>query len=162
MTNPQKEFLRLHVILSQDYLSISKQLDVPQSILSEWYEELRQERETIANIKNTWSRKKLVLSFEKFYNWHVSLDRRCTYCGISETEIAELLNSGKLDTKRIQTRGRKLEFDRKNPKLSYEELDNVVLSCYWCNNAKTDTFTFEEFKEIGKSFAAVWKQRLEK
>ena len=28
--------------------------------------------------------------------------------------------------------------------------DNCVLACYWCNNAKTDAFTADEFKPIGK------------
>lgn len=36
------------------------------------------------------------------------------------------------------------------------------MSCYWCNNAKTDEFTFEEFEEIGKSFGLVWNKRLKK
>ena len=28
--------------------------------------------------------------------------------------------------------------------------DNCVLACHWCNNAKTDAFTADEFKPIGK------------
>jgi 5-methylcytosine-specific restriction endonuclease McrA len=62
-------------------------------------------------------------------------------------------------TKRIDTRGKKLEFDRKISDASYDDLNNIVLACYWCNNAKTDTFTHEEFKEVGKVFANIWKNR---
>jgi len=34
------------------------------------------------------------------------------------------------------------------------------MSCYWCNNAKTDEFTAEEFAVIGKAIAMVWHDRL--
>jgi 5-methylcytosine-specific restriction endonuclease McrA len=56
--------------------------------------------------------------------------------------------------------GRKLELDRKDPDLTYENLNNLVLACYWCNNAKTDTFTNEEFMKVGEAFKAIWQKRL--
>jgi hypothetical protein len=31
----------------------------------------------------------------------------------------------------------------------YSILENLCLACYWCNNAKTNYFSFEEFKLIG-------------
>lgn len=34
------------------------------------------------------------------------------------------------------------------------------MACYWCNNAKTDEFTAEEFKEIGKEIRKIWDVRL--
>ena len=40
------------------------------------------------------------------------------------------------------------------------KLDNVVLACYWCNNAKTDEFSPNEFKEIARGINEVWKRRL--
>jgi hypothetical protein len=43
----------------------------------------------------------------------------------------------------------------------YDDLDNLVFACYWCNNAKTDTFTFEEFKQVGEVFRNIWQKRLE-
>jgi 5-methylcytosine-specific restriction endonuclease McrA len=46
------------------------------------------------------------------------------------------------------------------PDLLYDETNNIVLACYWCNNAKTDTFTYEEFLRVGKVFAEIWKERL--
>ena len=80
---------------------------------------------------------------------------------ITEQEIKELLNSGRLVTKRIATKGRKLELDRKNPNLFYDDFENIVFACYWCNNAKTDTFTDEEFKKVGQVFKEIWRTRLE-
>ena len=73
-----------------------------------------------------------------------------------------MLDSGRLTTKRIATRGRKLELDRKQPELEYKDFDNIVFACYWCNNTKTDIFTEEEFKKVGEVFNEIWKDRLEK
>ncbi len=36
------------------------------------------------------------------------------------------------------------------------------MSCYWCNNAKTDEFDAEEFKVIGLVIGTTFKVRLEK
>jgi 5-methylcytosine-specific restriction endonuclease McrA len=159
MTELQKEFLRLHVILQLKYPEISERLKVKRSELTEWYEKLRPEREEIAKIRNVWSRKKITSDFEPFYNWYIGQEKKCAYCGITEAEINALIANGNLKTKRINTRGRTLEFDRKEPDLPYNQLDNIVLCCYWCNNAKTDTFTYDEFKKVGKVFSAIWKNR---
>jgi len=56
-------------------------------------------------------------------------------------------------------RGWNLEIDRKNSNFEYTP-ENCVMACYWCNNAKTDEFTYEEFKIIGQGISSVWKQRL--
>ncbi len=101
MTELQKEFLRLHVILQKDYKTISKETGIAETILSQWYEDFKPERETIAKIRNTWSRKKFTPEFEDFYNWYFTLERRCTYCGITENEIEKLLAENKLTTKRV-------------------------------------------------------------
>jgi len=53
-----------------------------------------------------------------------------------------------------------LEIDRKVATDSYSNLANLTYSCYWCNNAKTDTFSEEEFKIIGQAIGQVWQQRL--
>jgi len=120
------------------------------------------ERLKIAESRNLWTRKKIKMPFGDFYKWYLSHERKCFYCDITEQEIKELLDSGRLTTKRIATRGRKLELDRKQPDLEYDNFDNIVFACYWCNNAKTDTFTEEEFKKIGQVFKEIWKIRLGK
>jgi len=113
-----------------------------------------------ARLKSLWRRKKMTVPFSDFQKWYISVDKKCCYCGITEDKIKSLLDSERLKTKRILTRGRKLELDRKNPELAYDNLDNIVLSCYWCNNAKTDTFTHNEFLTVGKVFASIWEQRI--
>jgi hypothetical protein len=46
--------------------------------------------------------------------------------------------------------------------LPYTDIENLTLACYWCNNGKTDTFTFDEAIEIGKSIQSIWEKRLNK
>lgn len=162
MTNQQKEFLYLCLVEQLDYKAISVKLDIPRYTLSIWYDELKEERMKIAAIRNLWTRKKLTIPFDNFYHWYLLQEKRCIYCGITEQEIKQLLDSGKLKTKRIATRGKKLELDRKEPDSTYDDLNNLVFACYWCNNAKTDTFTSEEFIEVGKVFKNIWTKRLEK
>ncbi|MBN2683298.1 MAG: hypothetical protein JXR58_12380 [Bacteroidales bacterium] len=97
--------------------------------------------------------------FMNFYGENESKKRKCKYCGISEKDIEKLLAAGKLNTKRLATRGKFMEIDRKKPNDEYT-LDNMVLSCYWCNNAKSDEFTYKEFKKIGDEIQKVFKNRL--
>lgn len=160
MTDQQKEFLHLCVVEQQSVKAIAETLGVPKPLLTEWYDALKEERLKIAAVRTLWGRKKIETPFPEFYAWYSSNERKCFYCGITEREIKELIDGGRLATKRLATRGRKLELDRKQADLVYSELENIVLSCYWCNNAKTDTFTAEEFLQVGQAFRSIWENRL--
>lgn len=83
----------------------------------------------------------------------------CSYCGITIKAIEELGKKGKLNNKRSDTRGYSLEIDRKLPNLEYSS-ENCCMSCYWCNNAKTDEFSPKEFKPIAKGINEMWNIRL--
>jgi len=85
--------------------------------------------------------------------------RACEYCGITEAQIESLINTGRITTKRLYSRGRTLEIDRRVPDGPYSA-ENIILSCYWCNNAKTDEFSVEEFKYISKAIGDIWAKRL--
>ena len=85
-------------------------------------------------------------------------ERRCDYCGITENKIDELISKSKIYTKRLYSRGRSLEIDKKEPNKDYTP-ENIVLSCYWCNNAKTDEYTYDEFKRIGVLNRLIWENR---
>ncbi len=91
-----------------------------------------------------------VLSWKKFLE--LTLNDNCYYCGISIKEINDL----KLYTKRA--RGYIMEIDQLDANGFYTD-GNCVACCYWCNNAKTDEFSDEEFKKIGNAIAEVWKKR---
>ena len=137
----------------------AKILNVDKTKLSKWNTDLREIWLPITKIKAKWSSKKIGGNFWEFYYWYKTTDRKCHYCGITENEIAQLINKG-LKNKRGMTRGRSLEIDRKIADKEYADISNLTYSCYWCNNAKTDTFTEEEFKEIGKVISKIWEKRL--
>jgi len=97
--------------------------------------------------------------FEAFINKEKN---QCHYCGIKESDIEELNKISKIKTKRFLTRGRSMEIDRINPFGDYSE-SNILLSCYWCNNAKTDEFSYFEFKKfIAPKIQEVWEIRLQR
>lgn len=160
MTDQQKEFLHLCIVEQVSYKNIAQQLNLPNATLTIWYEELKQERLVISAIRSLWLRKSISLPFIDFYNWYLTQERKCFYCDITEAEIELLISTQRLTTKRLATRGRKLELDRKESEIEYDNFNNIVFACYWCNNAKTDTFTEEEFKTVGKAFKNIWQKRL--
>jgi len=100
-----------------------------------------------------------IFKFENFEN--LIKNKICSYCSISEEQIALLGEKGQLHNKRSDTRGYTLEIDRIYPNLEYTE-ENCTMSCYWCNNAKTDEFLPEDFKEIAKGINIAWNLRFEK
>ena len=81
----------------------------------------------------------------------------CHYCQITLEEIETLGENKKLYKKSL--RGWTLEIDRLNSNFEYSP-ENCVMSCYWCNNAKTDEFTENEFLQIGKEIRKIWQTRL--
>ena len=81
----------------------------------------------------------------------------CAYCGIENKQIDALRNKKKITSK--SGRGFHLEVDRMSPNLEYS-YDNCCMSCYWCNNAKTDEFLPNEFKEIARGINKAWNNRM--
>lgn len=131
------------------------------AIIEKW----RKDKENLNDIKKLWDLYKEYFEkqlskdkFRKFYKKDTE-DRICVYCKIKESEIHNLINRKEIKTKRIYSRGKSFEIDRENPNGKYV-IGNIVLSCYWCNNAKSDEFTFDEFMLIGESIGRVWKSRL--
>jgi len=96
--------------------------------------------------------------FKAFYN-EDDFDRECMFCEIKKSEIELLIKSGLIQTKRLINRGKTMEVDQLVPYKGYVS-GNIVTCCYWCNNAKSDEFTFGEFKEIGKEIRKIWEARL--
>lgn len=94
----------------------------------------------------------------KDFDQMLEQEQECKYCHISKEQINDLIKKRKLYKKHI-TRGWSLEIDRKEPNLEYTK-DNCVWCCYWCNNAKTDEFSYDEFKIIGNEIKKIWHDRL--
>ena len=109
---------------------------------------LQLEKDYILSFENIFP----ATSFEKLLS-----EKNCHYCKISKDEIEELGKKNLLYKKTL--RGWNLEIDRLNSNLEYFP-ENCVMSCYWCNNAKTDEFTESEFLKIGSVINAIWNDRL--
>ena len=97
-------------------------------------------------------------SFEIFHDWYNLLEKKCFYCGISEEQFRFIVMNGILKSKRFPengefkrgSRGYYLELDKKDSSLKYS-IDNCVLSCYFCNNDKSDVFNSEEYLNFSKN-----------
>jgi hypothetical protein len=96
------------------------------------------------------------VTFQEFLEWYNEdvFNEGCKYCQITNSRSLELFqmqrNGIRLDATRGGKRGKRLELDRVNPNLPYDNLDNLVWCCYWCNNAKSNFFTFNEFEPIAR------------
>lgn len=161
LSKKHKTFIELAVVQQVSYKEISETMKIPSPTLSQWWAELKEIREQVSTIRKVWKKKCESLSFWDFYQWFSETPRGCHYCGITETDVAQLINKKKIDTKRITTRGKSLEIERLSPNEKYDNTLNLVYCCYWCNNAKTDEFTAQEFAPIGKEIAKIWQARIQ-
>lgn len=107
-------------------------------------------------IEKTWER-------EDFIQWYLKQkkgdDYVCNYCGSKEKNL-NILNKI-ITNKRSYTRGNTLEVDRFKDDKGYTE-ENCCLACYWCNNAKTDTFSKEDMQIIGKAIGEVLEDKIKR
>jgi 5-methylcytosine-specific restriction endonuclease McrA len=83
---------------------------------------------------------------------------KCHYCGIEEKDFPTVW--GKTFYGGIK-RGRILEIDHIDNSLG-DDVANCVLACALCNMAKSDKFTYEEFKKVGDVIKEIWQQRKSK
>jgi len=82
------------------------------------------------------------LIVEDFVQWYLETEDKCAYCGIPAKYLENVYGLRK------KLRTGSLSVDRKDNKQPYS-LGNIVKACWQCNTTKSDTFSFEEMKEIG-------------
>lgn len=100
------------------------------------------------------------IPFNTFKEWYLAQNNCCIYCGLNNLESIQLSQKYPEAT-RGGKRGFSLELDRKDPKITdYSVLENLCFACYWCNNAKTNYFSFKEFQIIGLSIQEIQINRL--
>ena len=98
------------------------------------------------------------MDFTTFRNRYISSANSCHYCGLTAEESQQIVRMGKLTSKRFPqsgkhgrgtSRGMWLEVDRYDPKGKYE-IGNIVPSCYFCNNDKSDVFHGDDYIKFMK------------
>ena len=156
----EQSFIDTIYIQCKTFAEAEQLLGVDRTKIRQLNKDLEPHWRPITKIRDKWKLKKIGGNFWDFCNWYKTSEQRCHYCGITQEQLDQLHNLG-LNNKRT-TRGRTLEIERKIADESYSNILNLTYSCYWCNNAKTDTFTEEEFKIIGQAIGTVWKKRLHK
>lgn len=95
-------------------------------------------------------REEVMLQYGNFMNWWEQQGSSCEYCSITQAELHEIVVNRRdnltLNNKTKRSKGT-LEIDRKNPSLGYT-LDNMLLCCPLCNNAKSNLIEEESWREI--------------
>ena len=116
------------------------------------------EPKPIEKLKADFSRRKQkgvnsFVDFKEFLKWYNGHEKKCYYCGLTEQESQRIVMTGILKSSRFpqngklgrgQSRGVWLEVDRMKPKEDYSP-KNCVLSCYFCNNDKSDIFHGDDY-----------------
>lgn len=152
---PKYEDVARQLNLKKDEVNDQRVRAIKAKKESEWIE-IERLKNIVRDKKNDFGSIWQFSSFKDFYSWHKECFKeqqgRCFYCKTSEKDVAELC---KKRSARSKTRGNKLEIERKEsaPGLNFYNSDNCVLSCYICNNAKSDLFTQEEFQPIAEKIA---------
>lgn len=95
---------------------------------------------------------------EKFINWYKNKPKICCYCQCTDIELKKFYELKYSEKVKRVNRGQSLEIERKKD-IEYTE-ENCELSCYWCNNAKSDVFTYDEFKYIGLEIGKIIKSKI--
>lgn len=95
---------------------------------------------------------------EAFYSWYEKQAEKqsglCAYCNLAGDTKECYGRRFREDKDGVARRGFNLEVDKKDNGGEYSP-ENCVLACYPCNNAKSDVFSYSEFREIGKTIEKV-------
>ena len=108
------------------------------------------------------------ISYTDFKDWYDNKPKECFYCCLKEEDSQKIVHNGILtsirfpingDVKQGVNRAYWLEVDKKDPKGIYSR-ENCELSCYFCNNDKSDVFNHIQYKEFMKDRLLFLKQLL--
>lgn len=166
----EEEFYKLKIFYKVSIRQIKHDYTNFIELIKKWYQserysEIQERKQFLSNkLKQQSENSNFEFSFtnEQLYNlfqWYERTPKICAYCSIPEKKLIELNKLPNHINKRFPQRGTSLEIDRRKSQLKYTIIENLVLACYWCNNAKTDTFTDSEFSKVGKVIKEIWTQR---
>ncbi len=126
---------------------IAKKIGISINEVAAIRQNLQEEIDNIQEIYNKFNekRKEGFKTFEVFLEWYRNQDRKCYYCQTSEELLKNLFKNGVFNPKKKAWTKGSLQIEKRDPNVEYSE-DNCVLACVFCNNAKSDLMTDEEFK----------------
>ena len=107
--------------------------------------------------RNNIAREELFSDHNKLLKWYNDQEESCNYCGISQANLIKIVESrnGNLTlNQKIKRSKGSLEIEKVNPKKGYT-LENSVLCCPLCNNAKSNLISEENWR---KHFAPAMKR----
>lgn len=144
------EFIKRYALHLDKYSAIRQDFNLDREMFYKKVTEYSSEIEIARKVRQLCIRKNIAKeNYDAFYNWYKKTPRNCHYCNTSEKDLDYYFNNIDTINKR-PTRGKTLEIERIDPlKTDYGDINNLALSCYICNNAKSDFFTETQFKPIG-------------
>jgi hypothetical protein len=154
----EMQFIDVFYIQQNNMSETSEALSMKIEKVRKMKNDMKNRIQEILKGRDKWTSKNIGGNFWDFYEWYVNADKKCYYCNVTQEDLDNLHEIGIINKR--QSRGKTLEIDRKIANEEYINIGNLTYSCYWCNNAKTDTFTEKEFLIIGKAVSEVWKNRL--
>lgn len=155
--NNIKTELRIHIEEVRELYESTKGNDIVKDIqkLKSQYSGLVQ-RSNKTGEKIGWSQ------FKDFYTWYKNKNKECFYCKSTLQQVTDYLKNEETKSKNAhkrKKRGAAFEIDRKNHNSKYSSED-CVISCYLCNNAKSDLIEAREFTPIGIAIGKVIRESL--
>lgn len=95
-------------------------------------------------------------NYEVLLNWFKEQKNLCGYCGVSQDELNEIVvirNSNLTLNQKKKRKNGTLEIEQKTPINSnngkaYSDLNNLILACPLCNNAKSNLIDEESWRNI--------------
>ena len=167
LTTKQKLFIEAYFVRSESYKKIGNDLKINQEEVRQLYSETKESKAVAvikklksqyAGIKERCKKAKEKIGwvqFSDFYNWFNNQKKVCGYCNSTLEEVEFFLEKQiEEGGHKRDNRGWSFEIDRLNHKSKYKDGD-VVLSCYICNNAKSDVFEANAFAPIGEAIGKV-------
>jgi len=95
-------------------------------------------------------RKELFENPKPLLEWYATQKESCNYCGINQLELHRIVESrnGKLTLNQKTKRSKgTMEIEKLDPNKGYT-FDNSVLSCPFCNNAKSNLISEDDWRKF--------------
>lgn len=167
LSKKQQLFIEAYFVRSDRYEKIGNDLGIKLEEVTQLYAETKESKavRTIKKLKSQYAgiRERCKKAneqigwdkFTDFYKWFENQEKVCGYCNSTLEEVAAFLNEQiEEGGHKRDNRGWSFEIDRLNHSSKYKD-GNVILSCYICNNAKSDVFEADAFAPIGEAIGKV-------